>query len=422
MRESEPARGEGRPSRWLGRNLEEIAQDRALCWFGAALALVNAVTAVFWLTRQPVADMLAPSVAPVCWPFFEGCYRWRVLTPNVLDVLVVSLLVVAVVNAALFVRPGTAVVAYWLLAAVSAFKFALIAQDYRLVLNQHYMALWTVAVFLFAPAKRWALPCLLVLFYMWAGTLKLNADWLSGNALNGSMPLGVAKEWVPFACAYVVVLELVVAPMLLARNRYVFLAALAQFLLFHTVSYGVVGFFYPALMFLLLSVFVLFRLFPNRAGGSADVTPVALVRMRGPLASYALILMFSAFQIGPRLLPGDIAVTGEGRMFALNMFDAPVECIATARHHLETSEVLDRRIRPAFLQARIKCDPIIYFEASKFDCLRGRDDLPSPDFDLTIRSRRHGEPEFRTVASIPNFCSSNPTYSMVRHNEWISAR
>ena len=50
---------------------------------------------------------------------------------------------------------------------------------------------------------------------------------------------------------------------LLARNRWLFWGVFAQILLFHLVSFSVVGFYYPILMVLLLSVFPLSRFRPD---------------------------------------------------------------------------------------------------------------------------------------------------------------
>jgi len=59
-----------RTARFLALNLSEIQTDRALQLYGAALALSNALTAVYWLVgefRLPV--ILSPDLAAVCWPF-----------------------------------------------------------------------------------------------------------------------------------------------------------------------------------------------------------------------------------------------------------------------------------------------------------------------------------------------------------------
>src|SRR5262249_27107548 len=129
--------------------------------------------------------------------------------------------------------------------AATAIQVGVLVQDYRLRLNQQYMAVWVAAVFLFVPDRRRVLQYLIVAFYVAAGLLKLNADWLSGAALLGSRPLFVPPAFVPAACAYVVVLELVVALGLLARRDWVFWTAYAQILAFHLASWAVVDFFYP---------------------------------------------------------------------------------------------------------------------------------------------------------------------------------
>ena len=82
------------------------------------------------------------------------------------------------------------------------------------------------------------------------------------------------------ACAYVIVLELVVSWGLLARRAWIFWAAFAQFLLFHALSWQVVGFFYPLLMFAILTIFPVSRLV--EPAGSALRFPVRSARPRAP--------------------------------------------------------------------------------------------------------------------------------------------
>src|SRR5438552_19020302 len=66
------------------------------------------------------------------------------------------------------------------------------------------------------------------------------------------------------ACVYVIVLELGVAWGLLAKRAWIFWTSFAQFLVFHALSWQVVGFFYPLLMFAILTVFLLSRLVEPR--------------------------------------------------------------------------------------------------------------------------------------------------------------
>jgi hypothetical protein len=78
--------------------------------------------------------------------------------------------------------------------------------------------------FLVVPGKRDALRALITLCYFWAGTLKLNWEWVSGAGLYRPMWPFIGAGVVA-ACAYVIVLELVVSWGLLARRAWIFWAA-----------------------------------------------------------------------------------------------------------------------------------------------------------------------------------------------------
>jgi hypothetical protein len=60
----------------------------------------------------------------------------------------------------------------------------------------------------------------------------------------------------------------------------------------------------------------------------------------------------------------------------------------------------------------------VFLEIGRAYCRAAR---PSTDFDLSLYSRRHGEGQFRRIVFIRSLCASQPAYSIIRHNEWISA-
>ena len=64
----------------------------------------------------------------------------------------------------------------------------------------------------------------------------------------------------PASCVYVVVLETTLIFGLYARRNWIFYATLAQLVAFHIFSWPIVGFWYPTLMFCLLSILPLMRL------------------------------------------------------------------------------------------------------------------------------------------------------------------
>ena len=287
--------------RFFRRNVEEIAADPVLRVYGSLLALVHVLTFVQWQRGGTLRRILAAGGVPICWPFFEDCHLARVLGPAGVDALLWGYLTVAVAALLLFTRRWTAPAGYFVLLALELVKVLIIAQDYRLRLNQHYMAFFVALVFLLFPAKRRALQYLIVLFYFWAGTLKLNPEWLSGASLYRRQFLWLPDALVPVACAYVVVLETILVFGLLARRPWIFWATLAQLALFHAMSWPIVGFFYPILMFALLAIFPLSRLF------SAESERPSFARIEGrlePRSTYALLAGFSLLQLVPVRVPG----------------------------------------------------------------------------------------------------------------------
>jgi len=394
---------------YVRRQTDEITQDRALCAYGAALALVNALTCIYWLRVPRLDQLLSPDIAPVCWPFFPSCDAVRVLPGGAIFGIVFGLLVFSLLNAAAFFnRPRGG---WWLLLILSAIKYGIIAQDFRLTLNHHYMALWVTLSFLFVSNKRRVIPILIVTMYFFAGLLKINpsSQWLTGAAFYGRLPLGLPSSLIAYECAYVIALELLVAFGLLVKRPWVFWGALGQFVLFHVASFWVVGFFYPMLMFLLLSIFVFDRL-------------IAVRSHRQPVVGWHLLVvpgLFTMAQLVPFAIPGDSSITGEGRMFALNMFDAPLECHATLASG-ENGKFLVRPLRPPFVNTRTMCDPVIFLGLTKAYCRAAEGAGDVPEVSLRLESRKVGEVAFHSVVSIDDFCRVMPTYSLLGHNWWIN--
>jgi hypothetical protein len=220
---------------------------------------------------------------------------------------------------------------------------------------------------------------------------------------------------VSFACAYVIVLESVLVFGLLSRRRWIFWGTLGQLLLFHVISYPVVGFYYPSLMAALLSIFPLGRLIGRESEGPSLT---ALARGLEPFPTYALLAGFSALQLVPHVFPGDPAITGEGRLFALHMFDAQVVCEA----HVTVYDAQggSRRVRIVPLApARVRCDPIVYLSIARALCRQGAADGRWRDVDLSLRSRRATETDLRPVVQVNGFCGRTLAYDIWRPNPWI---
>jgi len=127
--------------------------------------------------------------------------------------------------------------------------------------------------------------------------------------------------------------------------------------------------------------------------------------------------LFSIAQLFPRAFPGDPTITGEGRVFALSMFDAPVECRASL-----TYEHSDRQIRiplvAPYLTTRVWCDPIVYMSLAKNFCQRNVE-RGLGSIGLRLETKKGDEALYRRVIDVRDACSASVSYSMLHHNWWI---
>jgi hypothetical protein len=311
-------------------------------------------------------------------------------------------------------KPNYIKAGFWLLLGLNILKLVIIAFDYRFRLNQHIMAFWLCATFLFIPKKVHSLKILILLFYFWSGLLKLNSEWLSGSAIYGHLWLSNSTI-LPWMCAYVVVLETIMIWCMVFDKKWLSWSVFIQLLIFHLFSYSVVGFYYPVLMTLALFIFPLSWIL-----SPADSTWKWLVsKQASSYACLGLIILFSLLQLIPRLMPGDSALTGEGRFFALHMFDSKSQCETKAfiKGQGGLTKIVDLQINHPI---RIHCDPITYLSRARYLCKNAsKQDARFLDLDLIIRSRRSNESHLHEIVNITNFCAQKISYSLFSHNDWI---
>jgi len=398
-------------TRYVRAQIDEIESDAVLRIFAACVSLTYLLSAINWLLDGHPSMVAAGSDA-VCWPFFEGCRALRVLGEDSIRSYTYGLAAASVATAALFSSKRTARWGYWLLVLCVLAKGYFMALDYRTRLNQHYMAFWATFVLLLIPRKRDALRLVIVLFYVWAGTIKLNHEWLSGAALYGPL-WWLSGRIVPLACTYVVVLEIALVWLLLSRRRLWFWTTVAQLLAFHLFSFALVGFFYPLLMTLLLTIFPLCWLAENPEQPSLLRR---LVAGRLHPAIYAVAIATTLMQAIPLFYAGDAAITGQGRLFGLHMFDARIQCNGYARVY-DPPDV----VHPADevrRSTRMGCDPAVWIEFAKNECRRRSD----ARLDLFLESRRSSDGHWQTVIDQPSFCDHPLHVNALAPNDWESAQ
>ncbi|HEX5035828.1 MAG TPA: hypothetical protein VFX30_01570 [bacterium] len=390
----------------LRATIEEIRNDPVLRIYGFCLAVTHILTFLFWRGGYDLVSLLtAPE--PMCWPFWADCFRYRFLSPDGVYWLLRGYLFLSLIAGGLFTRKKWVAAAWWMFLAVNLLKLAVVLQDFQLRLNQHYMAGLACLAFLFVPGKRRFLKILIAFFYFWAGVLKLDPEWLSGAALYRPVWFFTGR-WLPVICTYVVVLEIVFVWGLFSRRRWIFWTTLAQLLVFHVFSWPVVGYFYPTLMFCLLTIYPMDFVRP-----AAGTEPKRFGRL-----GYAFLGVFSLAQLVPYAMPGDSALTGEGRIFGVHMFDALVQCEAYAL--LKETAGTERKLNlHRNWAARIHCDPVVYWNRARALCRSEGRGTVFKDFDLILNARRSTETELKPVLAVENFCATDPAYRVWRHNEWI---
>jgi hypothetical protein len=398
---------------WADRKVRETEGSLVLRAFGGALVVTHLLTVAYFLHRDLLARIVTSNDA-ICWPFLPGCEEVRTHSHAWVHLGMVAYGALAVATIAAFSRARWTRYALSGLVLLNLWKAFWFFQDYRLMGNYHYMPFLMSGAYLLFPRAKDVCRYLLVAFYVSAGALKLNREWLSGSALIA--PTWLKGHWLEAGCAYVVGMELLFVFGLLAKNKIVRLLTLAQLIVFHAYSWHVVGFFYPTIMFTLLTVFPLswFLEPENAEAGGADLDRFLVGRAGMPV--YAALGVYALMQIAPALFPGDSAITGEGRMFAINMMDARVDCdpFAVVRREGTIREVSD--LHPT-VGLRIRCDPIRYIATAQNLCKAQRSEV-----DTYLSARRTTSETYTPVFAVTDACASKPRFQVLSHNEWMGAR
>jgi outer membrane protein assembly factor BamB len=313
--------------------------------------------------------------------------------------------------------------AYLGFAVLTGFKFGVFSLDYRFMGNYHYMAFLMSAAFLMVPGRRVFMPVLLCLFYACAATLKFNAEWLSGAALL--RPSFLSPELEHLALAAVIPVELLVVwglllnPSKSLKDRKQFTFALFALGTFHAFSWHIVGYFYPLTMGLLLSIAWL----PWLLGERTPEAPSILRRFfsgKAHVSNYVLAVLFLGAQVPQHLGTSDSTLTGEGRIFALNMLDAKSQCLSYAFAR-SVGRVEEIPVDGDTLGIRIHCDPVVLYNRARAVCRERAQDPAFLDLDLYLVSKRTTDQSFRPVIASRDFCKTITDYRILTANPWILA-
>ena len=390
--------------KWVKKNFEEIKDSRSLTIFGGFLALGHIFTFLFWNKTEFLLRSISSSDPnPLCWPYFFSCAEFR-LSLAVVQGLQFLYGVVGIFAAILFFSGRKLVWGYLLqiLLLISSLFFYI--QSYRMMGNYLYMFYIVLFLYLFIPSKKNVIRLMIVGFYFAASTLKFNKEWINGEVLFGHPVLrGFLLQ---MACLYVIFLELFMSPLLLSAQADLFWIAFAQFSVFHVFSWHIVGFYYPCIMFCLLSSFLLFR--KDEIGNFK----------RQPKTTFVILSIFVFLQLVPYFYKGDTALTGEGRFWSLNMFDVKAECVfkAFAKYN---DRIEDMSWVGEELGTRRQCDPIVFINYTRNLCKELRQNSEFKSLDIYLASKRTSDRTYSKVFQQANVCEKNLRFNLVFENDWI---
>jgi hypothetical protein len=136
------------------------------------------------------------------------------------------------------------------------------------------------------------------------------------------------------------------------------------------------------------------------------------IPFRSLRAALPFLIPFAFAQLVPAFFRGDASITGEGRLFALHMFDANISCTGGA--------VIGAQTIPLVAEGsdiRSRCDPIIILAHAKRLCR-----VPGERIDVRVDAKTASDPAMRPLVRIEDICGSPPSYSVLRENPWIVAR
>lgn len=371
----------------FSKSLLEIQSNNNLRWLGFLQTLCHVVT--FFFVMPNAVFKMANSVNAQCWQYFPDCEVLHFPSKIFWLIYFILYLILSVTTATAFYQNKIRH-AYYLLATTTALKIFFLVVDRSFMGNYHFMHILYGMIYLFFPKKQIGLKVLLVWFYLAAGILKLNMEWLSGASLGFSFYfLPAALQFVPFA--YVVILELLFSWGLFSNNKWIRWSVFLQFVIFHLVSYYWVGYYYPSIMLALLMVFPLSWLSQKRddpPGKSAII----------------LVSILSLFQIYSHFGKEDPALYTYRRPISMNMFDARSVCTNNFYIHQNNKTVVYNP-NLKYLGPRVWCDHGLLLNQAKNICQEKKSDPKFQSMDIVLLSKRTTDIQFQEVLNIRDVCT-----------------
>lgn len=388
----------------------ELQKYPTLRIIGTIFCLEHLLTILFWLTERPLHWILSPSNTSICWPFFSSCEVFKP-SPLVLNILLIlyGLLALSGIIAWWRKKDRLAASILWTLILI---KVGIISLDYRLTGNYHYLPTMLAMVFLLIPERRYSLTVSFFIIYFAAGLLKINYQWLNGTAINDHI---MPSYMTALGVWYVLVLELGLVFFLFAKKDRWFYFLFFQLVYFHLYSWHLTRFFYPVVMLALLGMLLVLR--PMVAEWSLKESFQTAFKSK---QAQILLLVFLILQLPQYLIPGNSALTGEGRMYAMIMYDGRVQCQPHLSIWKKDGSKEELSLQPPWLMTRTQCDPLIYWRLAQKTCEWTKKDSNVIQVDLAIPVRNDKNSEWHSLVSALDVCQKSYSYYSFFPNSWIN--
>ena len=399
---------------YISKQIQTIHKDPVLKIYGLLLSLTHVWTFLYWNKRNFFMNSQSSlNSEPICFPFFPDCDLFRAqFSPEFWQGILYFYVFSAIFVSLVFLQKKWQALAYWGLAFITLFKLGLHLSNYNFMGNYHYMAHFVTLAYLLAPHKKSLIKYLIIAFYISAGFLKINIDWLSGAAMIRTPYLyGTPLR---LSLVYVLFLELIFVFGLIHPNRKLRYFCLLQFFAFHLFSWHVVGFFYPMVMFSLLGVFYLPEYFDRKYEPKELLKFISIKEYK---SIYIILALFTGLQLLPFTMVDDPSKSGVARLSSLNMFDSKTSCHSLMVAKTDNGTI---HLRPPIknMGVRLKCDPLVFLNQAHQICRKNKETNEIKELSLHLFTRRVTSSEYKKVLAIKDICSlNNPLWAELEDQE-----
>ncbi len=369
-------------------------------WFAGALLVGYMVRFDYrldsWIMNQATTVEGVAQGQQLCWPWFQNCADWIVLStlPYGYSQPILFMVLFGMMAGAVYAMyRGQWALVHGALLILLIVRLYFMAIHYGYKTNQDYYQTIFTLVFIFAAHKRFFLQLALVLLYFASTSPKIHETWILGtyfSTLQTGLPI-FGRGLEPIWTNLLIIMEMLGAWWLFSSHRWLQRAVVTAFATFHIYSGILVAYLFP--LFVLPPLLILFGpLFKPIHQPPLD---------RRALFGWLVMGLMLFGQAVPKLIPGDEKLTMEGTFYGQYMFDANHQCLVNAS--LDKYSVYNMMSQASHK----RCDPYEQlFRVQQGACRR----LGNPPIKFIIDHSINGGPFYRIVDEA-NACA-------LRFNPW----